>query len=161
MRPFAISRLSSPIPRHPINRLSLLHRQLSTSTMSNPQIKLYTNSTPNGYKVSIYLEELKASYGLQYSTQQLNFSKNEQKEPWFLKINPNGRIPAIVDESRGGFNVFETVSGRLRLCCDCVLMCIDKSGFLCVRMVRRRSCFTCLSTTTRNTSIRECSITCI
>lgn len=134
MRPFAISRLSSPIPHHPVHRLSLLHRQLSSNpgTMSNPPIKLYTNSTPNGYKVSIYLEELKASYGLQYSTQQLNFSKNEQKEPWFLKINPNGRIPAIVDESRNGFKVFETVSATSAGCgCECVsVWIIYESGAL-------------------------------
>ena len=38
----------------------------------------------------------------------LDFSKNEQKEEWFLKINPNGRIPAIVDRARGDVPVFET-----------------------------------------------------
>lgn len=73
-------------------------------------IKLYTQATPNGYKVSIMLEELKAAYGLEYEFQSLNFQKNEQKEPWFLEINPNGRIPAITDPNRGNFNVFETVS---------------------------------------------------
>ena len=51
--------------------------------------------TPNGHKVSILLELL----GLEYELQELNFAKNEQKEPWFLKLNPNGRIPTIVDSS--------------------------------------------------------------
>jgi len=78
-------------------------------------IKLYTAQTPNGYKVSIFLEELKAAYGLEYEFQSLSFSKNEQKEPWFLKINPNGRIPAITDPNRGNFNVFETAAITLYL----------------------------------------------
>jgi glutathione S-transferase len=71
-------------------------------------IILYTVGTPNGHKVSIFLEELKAAYGLEYDFQGLSFSKNEQKEGWFLKINPNGRIPAIVDRSHGNLAVFET-----------------------------------------------------
>jgi len=74
-------------------------------------IKLYTASTPNGFKVSIHLEELKAAYpGFKYEFQALDFSKNEQKEPWFLEINPNGRIPAITDPNRNGFHVFETAA---------------------------------------------------
>jgi glutathione S-transferase len=71
-------------------------------------ITLYTAGTPNGHKVSIFLEELKAIYSLEYNFQGLSMVKNEQKEDWFLKINPNGRIPAIVDHSRGDFAVFET-----------------------------------------------------
>ncbi|KAG8988125.1 glutathione S- transferase, nitrogen catabolite repression regulator [Tulasnella sp. JGI-2019a] len=79
------------------------------------KIQLYTASTPNGYKVSILLEELKAAYGLDYATKALNFGKNEQKEPWFIEINPNGRIPAIVDDIRDGFKVFETAAITLYL----------------------------------------------
>ncbi len=56
-------------------------------------IDLYTAATPNGYKVSIALEEM----GLKYKVHSLNLLKHEQKEKWFTKINPNGRIPAIVD----------------------------------------------------------------
>jgi GSH-dependent disulfide-bond oxidoreductase len=56
-------------------------------------ITLYTARTPNGQKVSIALEEL----GLPYELRALNLKALEQKEPWFLAINPNGRIPAIVD----------------------------------------------------------------
>ncbi|PSK51621.1 hypothetical protein B9Z65_2888 [Elsinoe australis] len=59
------------------------------------KIKLYTAGTPNGHKVHIALEEL----GLNYEVHKIDISKNTQKEPWFLEINPNGRIPAIVDET--------------------------------------------------------------
>ncbi|WEN43168.1 Disulfide-bond oxidoreductase YfcG [Thauera sp. GDN1] len=67
-------------------------------------IDLYTAATPNGHKISIALEEL----GLPYSLRVLDLSANEQKEPWFLAINPNGRIPAIVDHDEGDFAVFES-----------------------------------------------------
>ncbi|MCW8275613.1 glutathione S-transferase N-terminal domain-containing protein [Pseudomonas sp. PCH199] len=67
-------------------------------------IDLYTAATPNGHKVSIVLEEL----GLPYTVQALSFDKKEQKSPDFLKINPNGRIPAIVDRANGDFAVFES-----------------------------------------------------
>jgi glutathione S-transferase len=67
-------------------------------------IELFTAATPNGWKVSIALEEL----GLPYTTRLLTLSKLEQKEPWFLEINPNGRIPAIIDHDAGDFAVFES-----------------------------------------------------
>ena len=56
-------------------------------------IDLYTSPTPNGHKASVTLEEL----ALPYETHAIDLSKNVQKEPRFLAINPNGRIPAIVD----------------------------------------------------------------
>lgn len=58
-----------------------------------PDITLYTSATPNGIKISMALEEL----GLPYKTVHLDISTDVQKEPWFLEINPNGRIPAITD----------------------------------------------------------------
>ena len=67
-------------------------------------IDLYTAATPNGHKISIALEELQ----LPYTLHALELSKNEQKEPWFLAINPNGRIPAIVDRAADNFAVFES-----------------------------------------------------
>ncbi len=67
-------------------------------------ITLYTAATPNGHKVSIALEEL----GLPYELQVLDLARNEQKTPAFLAINPNGRIPAIVDHEEGDFAVFES-----------------------------------------------------
>ncbi|TPX31780.1 hypothetical protein SmJEL517_g04954 [Synchytrium microbalum] len=73
---------------------------------ADPPFTLYTVGTPNGIKVSAALEEL----GLTYKTYKINFSTNEQKEEWFLKINPNGRIPALVDHTApgGDFAVFES-----------------------------------------------------
>lgn len=76
--------------------------------MSVAPILLYTFETFNEKRVSIFLEELNATYGLQYEKQEINLRKSVQKEPWFLEINPNGKIPAIVDRSRNDFKVFET-----------------------------------------------------
>lgn len=67
-------------------------------------ITLYTARTPNGYKASIMLEEC----GLEYGVHAMQLSKLEQKQDWFLKINPNGRIPAIVDHDQDDFPVFES-----------------------------------------------------
>ena len=67
-------------------------------------IDLYTAATPNGHKVSIALEEL----GLPYDLHVLSFDRKEQKSPEFLRINPNGRIPAIVDRDNDDFAVFES-----------------------------------------------------
>jgi glutathione S-transferase/GST-like protein len=67
-------------------------------------IDLYTAATPNGWKASITLEEL----ALPYELHVLDLARGEQKEAWFLKINPNGRIPAIVDRDEDGFAVFES-----------------------------------------------------
>ncbi len=67
-------------------------------------IDLYTAATPNGHKASVTLEELE----IPYEVHSVNLGKQEQTEEWFLKINPNGRIPAIVDRDNGDFPVFET-----------------------------------------------------
>lgn len=67
-------------------------------------IDLYTSATPNGWKASILLEEL----GVPYTVHPLSLQKQDQKTPAFLAINPNGRIPAIVDRSAGDFAVFES-----------------------------------------------------
>lgn len=67
-------------------------------------ITLFTAATPNGHKVSILLEEL----GLPYRVHPVNLLALEQKADWYLAINPNGRIPAIVDHDNGDFPVFES-----------------------------------------------------
>ena len=59
-------------------------------------IKLYTWTTPNGYKISIALEEL----GIPYEVHPVNLQKNEQMEPAFLKLNPNHKIPVIDDDGQ-------------------------------------------------------------
>ena len=67
-------------------------------------IDLYTAPTPNGRKISIALEELE----LPYKVIRVDLGAGEQKAPEYLKINPNGRIPTIVDHDAGGFAVFES-----------------------------------------------------
>jgi GST-like protein len=67
-------------------------------------IVFYTASTPNGRKISIMLEET----GLEYRERRVDLMAGEQKQDWFLQINPNGRIPAIVDHGAGEFAVFES-----------------------------------------------------
>ena len=64
-------------------------------------IKLYTAATPNGWKISIALEEM----GLPYEVRVIDFGSNEQKADWYVRLNPNGRIPTLEDE---GFVVFES-----------------------------------------------------
>jgi GST-like protein len=90
-------------------------------------IELFTAATPNGWKASITLEELE----LPYKVRRIDFDKREQKEPWYLKINPNGRIPTIVDHDNGGFAVFE--SGAL------MIYLAEKAGELLPVDVKGRS----------------------
>ncbi|RMB35711.1 GST-like protein [Sphingomonas sp. PP-F2F-G114-C0414] len=59
------------------------------------RIQLYATPTPNGVKVSIMLEET----GLAYEPHFIDISNNESKDPAFVALNPNGRIPAIIDPS--------------------------------------------------------------
>jgi glutathione S-transferase len=67
-------------------------------------IDLYTAPTPNGHKASITLEELE----IPYEVHVVNLLAGDQKQPEFLAINPNGRIPAIVDRDENDFAVFES-----------------------------------------------------
>ncbi len=67
-------------------------------------IDLYTWITPNGWKASCTLEELE----LPYNVHEIDIGTGVQKEPEFLAINPNGRIPAIIDRGNDDFVVFES-----------------------------------------------------
>lgn len=67
-------------------------------------IDLYTAPTPNGWKASIVLEEL----GLPYEVHVVNLLAGDQKKPEYVALNPNGRIPTIVDRDAGNFAVFES-----------------------------------------------------
>lgn len=90
-------------------------------------IDLYTAATPNGHKVSIALEEL----ALPYDVHVLSFDKQQQKAPAYLRINPNGRIPAIVDRENGDFAVFE--SGAI------LIYLAEKTGQLMPQDLKGRS----------------------
>jgi glutathione S-transferase/GST-like protein len=69
-------------------------------------MKLYTAATPNGYKASVALEEM----GFDYDVEKIDLTGGAQKQEWFLEINPNGRIPALVHDD---FPIFE--SGAIML----------------------------------------------
>jgi GST-like protein len=90
-------------------------------------IDLYTAPTPNGWKASIALEEM----AIPYETKIVRLDKLDQKQEPFLRINPNGRIPAIVDRDAGDFPVFE--SGAI------LLYLAEKSGKFLPTDVKGRS----------------------
>jgi len=90
-------------------------------------IELYTAPTPNGWKASIMLEET----GLEYQAITVNLSEGEQKKPEYLAINPNGRIPAIIDRDNDNFPVFE--SGAI------LVYLAEKTGMLMPGDVKGRS----------------------
>jgi glutathione S-transferase/GST-like protein len=90
-------------------------------------IDLYTAATPNGHKVSVALEELE----LPWTMHKLDLGRNEQKQPWFLALNPNGRIPALVDRDVDDFAVFE--SGA------CLIYLAEKTGRLMPADAKGRS----------------------
>ena len=97
-------------------------------------IDLYTFATPNGRKVSIMLEELE----LPYRTHVVDITKGEQFKPEFLAINPNNKIPAIMDSDGPGgrpLTVFE--SGAI------LIYLAERAGACC--RLRARTAMTCSS----------------
>ncbi len=92
-------------------------------------IQLYTWDTPNGKKVSIMLEEV----GLPYEVHPVNLRQGEQMKPEYLAINPNNKIPAIIDtDGPGGkpFTLFE--SGAI------LMYLAEKTGKLWPQDLRKR-----------------------
>lgn len=73
-------------------------------------IALYTDSSPNGFKITIALEEL----GLPYTLHQVRIEEGAQRRPDFLRLNPHGRIPVLVDET-AGITLFESAAILLYL----------------------------------------------
>ena len=90
-------------------------------------IDLYTTSTPNGHKVSCTLEAL----NLEYTTHAINLQKGEQKTKEFLAMNPNGRIPVIVDRANNDLAIFE--SGAI------MIYLAEKAGKLLPQDVHQKS----------------------
>jgi glutathione S-transferase len=74
---------------------------IATGLIARSGLELLTMQTPNGYKISIMLEELKAAYGREYTAQSIDIMKNVQKEAWFTAHGSNGRIPVLVDHDKG------------------------------------------------------------
>jgi glutathione S-transferase len=90
-------------------------------------IELFTSETPNGWKVSIALEEM----SLPYEYRHIRLSQREQKQDWYVKLNPNGRIPTIIDHDNDDFVVFE--SGAI------LIYLAEKTGLFLPRDVKGRS----------------------
>ena len=88
-------------------------------------IELYTSPTPNGYKTSVALEELKIPYNV------VNLMSGDQRKPEFLKLNPNGRIPVIVDTDNDNLAIMESGAQLIYLA--------EKAGRLLPSDVKGRS----------------------
>lgn len=71
---------------------------------TTPHIHLLTAATMNGWKPIIFLEEA----GVPYELTHIDFDKNEQKADWYVRLNPNGRIPTLIDRGNDDFTVFES-----------------------------------------------------
>ncbi|ELU39447.1 Subunit of the condensin complex, which reorganizes chromosomes during cell division [Rhizoctonia solani AG-1 IA] len=109
------------VTRKPFYSSSIFVKGMATSgpaALQNEKgLHLLTMPTPNGRKVQTALEELKDVYQTPFSWTYIDISKNIQKEPWFLSLNPNGRIPTLVDNSQSKpFPVME--SGAILLYLD-------------------------------------------
>ena len=90
-------------------------------------IDLYTSNTPNGYKISIMLEELR----IPYNVIAVDLIKKEQTNSQYLRLNPNGRIPTIIDQENNNFVVFE--SGAI------LIYLAEKTGKLLPKKPKNRS----------------------
>lgn len=75
-----------------ITKRAMSSSERPTGLIAKSGIELLTFGTPNGHKASILLEELKEAYGKDYVFQSINIMENIQKEPWFTKHSPNGRV---------------------------------------------------------------------
>lgn len=76
-----------------------------SNTTQEPKIDFYTVGTPNTWKIDVALQEL----NLQYNEKFVNIFKGEQYKPEFLKINPNNKVPAIVDRrAKEPVTIFES-----------------------------------------------------
>lgn len=98
------STFSTPLTIQLTNLSTMTSKNLDFGDPEHPKdlktsyLKLYSLGTPNGQKATIYLQLL----GLDYHYRELNIMTNIQKEPWFIAINPNGRIPTLSDVNSNG-----------------------------------------------------------
>ncbi|KAJ5437258.1 hypothetical protein N7445_005802 [Penicillium cf. griseofulvum] len=98
--------------------MASLYTEITPAAVRNAKgLHLITCLTPNGNKVHILLEELKDVYGLEWTTSLIDIDTDEQKKPWFLKLNPNGKIPVLIDNTgEEPFPVIESSAELLYLC---------------------------------------------
>ncbi|HUI60804.1 MAG TPA: glutathione S-transferase N-terminal domain-containing protein [Steroidobacteraceae bacterium] len=89
--------------------------------------ELLTSETPNGWKISIALEEME----LPYTFRHIKLSEMEQKQDWYVRLNPNGRIPTLIDHDNDDFAIFE--SGAI------LIYLAEKSGKFLPRDIKGRS----------------------
>jgi len=127
---FVLLMFKTPVQRlfqtsqHLIKVIPEVIAQTPPSTMSRPSgliankgLELLTFGTPNGHKASIILEEIKAAYGgPDYVFQSISIMENIQKEEWYTKLGPNGRIPVLVDHDKGGLAIMEGSGVYCRSC---------------------------------------------
>ena len=103
----------------------------SRAMATSKGITLYTSGTPNGWKASILVEELQTPY----QVHAISLSKNEQKEEWFLKINPNGRIPAIGEPLITRKQCFHELQSGLLILTDTLCMSMLELTVRCVESI--------------------------
>ena len=95
-------------------------------------IELYSASTPNGFKISIALEEM----AIPYKVITVDFESKAQLRPSFLAINPNGRIPAIID--RDNADLFHTTALLQNAFPTHLLLAVSGLGRLCDHLAVQR-----------------------
>lgn len=117
-----------------INRPTAGAREQTPLPEGPAPIQLYSLGTPNGWKVSILLEELADATGLQYDAHKINIGTGAQFTSGFVGVNPNSKIPALLDKEGPGnqpISVWETGSINLYLC--------EKTGHFIPKDLRLRT----------------------
>ncbi|KAI8867656.1 glutathione S-transferase [Ramicandelaber brevisporus] len=79
-----------------------------TAAETSAHFTVYAVASPNPVKVLIALEELGFTKDKDYNVVYIKFRENQQKQPWFTALNPNGKVPVLTDHRNGDFHVFES-----------------------------------------------------
>ncbi|RMX78032.1 hypothetical protein D0869_09407 [Hortaea werneckii] len=111
--------ITRPFTTNAVKMAPQLYTDETPAEVKNAKgLHLLTMNTPNGQAVQIFLEELKdAGYDIDWTTTLIDIMTNDQKKDWFLRLDPNGRIPVLVDNttSPNPFPVMETSAEMLYL----------------------------------------------
>ena len=116
------------------------------------RLQLYSLSTPTGVKVSIMLEET----GIPYEVHKIDFARKDQRTPEYLSLNPNGKIPAVIDPD--GPDGVPFAAARSRGCGQAAL-CSDQPRLRPCRQitVQLEGCFICLKKSTVSDATARCA----